>query len=296
MPRKILAGTAAWLVLLLLGLLGPIRGQEVKPKEAAPSKEKALPLPATLKVLLPHKDAELSIEGQPTRQRGLTRQFISPALEPGRNYTYTLIAKWEPNNYTKITRKRTYSVQAGKEIEADLRHADENNKDDIVIRWVPTPPEIVEAMCALGKVGPEDVVCDPGCGDGRMVVTAVSKFKAKHGIGVDLDEKKVAASKQRAKEAGVEDKIDFHQGDALKLTEKDVADVSVVLLYMGNDLNVALRPILLKGLKPGSRVVSHRFTMGDWKPDKTIKLKGKDGDDYVLHLWTIGEEKKDEPK
>ena len=280
MIRRPLAATAALLTLFLLGPLYPIGGQEAQPKQLQP---------VTLKVQMPHKDAQLIIEGARTRQRGLARQFVSPPLEPGKKFTYTLIAKWEPNNYTKITRTRKFAVQAGKEVDIDMRQKDENVEDDIVIRWVPTPDDIVEAMCELGKVGPEDVVYDPGCGDGRLVITAVGKFKAKHGIGVDLDPKKVAESKDRAKKAGVEDKIDFHEGDALKI--KDMSEASVVLLYMGNDLNVALRPVLLKTLKPGSRVVSHRFTMGDWKPTKTIKLQGKDGDDYVLHLWVIGEEK-----
>ncbi len=78
-------------------------------------------------------------------------------------------------------------------------------------------------------------------------------------------------------------------GDVLKL--KDISDATVVMLYMGDELNLQLRPILQKSLKPGSRVVSHRFTMGDWKPLKTITVKDEGGTEYKLHLWKIGEDK-----
>jgi cyclopropane fatty-acyl-phospholipid synthase-like methyltransferase len=139
------------------------------------------------------------------------------------------------------------------------------------------------------------VVYDLGCGDGRMVIAAVKKGGAKRGVGIDIDPQRVAESKANAKQAGVEDKVEFREGDVLKIP--DLSDANVVLLYMGEDLNRQLKPILQKTLKPGSRIVSHRFTMGpDWKPDRTETIKGKDGDTYLLHLWTIKDAKKDEPK
>src|SRR5262249_26236279 len=91
-----------------------------------------------------------------------------------------------------------------------------------------------------------------------------------------------------AKDAGIADKITVRKGDILDVKNlKDLPEANVVLLYLGNEMNIRLRPILWKMLKPGTRVVSHRFTMGDWKPEKTIMMKGEDGDEYELHLWTI---------
>src|SRR5262249_37058493 len=198
---------------------------------------------------------------------GLTRVFESPPLEPGKNYSYTVVAKWTPNNYTTITRTRTATVKAGETTEADLREADEKQPDDFFIRYVPTPQVVVEAMLKLAEVGEKDIVYDLGCGDGRIVTTAVAKFKAKRGVGVDIDPERIVDSKATAKRDKVEDKVEFRQEDVLKL--KDLGDASVVMLYLGDDVNLRLRPILQKTLKPGSRVVSHRFTMGDWKPQKT---------------------------
>jgi uncharacterized protein (TIGR03000 family) len=246
--------------------------------------------PAILVVHLPEAEARLEIDGAPTRLKGTERRFESPPLEPGKSYSYTLIAFWEPNNYTKITRTRKASVRAGQTTEVDLRKADPAQPDKIVIRWVPTPPEVVKAMLELAGVGKDDVVYDLGCGDGRIVIAAVKDFKAKKAIGFDIDPDKIAESRVKAKEAGVEDKVEFRQGDVLKI--KDFFPASVVTLYMSDALDEAVRPDLQKTLKPGSRIVSHRFLMGDWKPDKTITLTAKNlegqDEEYQVHLWTIG--------
>jgi uncharacterized protein (TIGR03000 family) len=263
-------------VLALIALTTPAPAQQAPAQQAQP---------ATLTVRLP-ADARLTVEGQVTKQTGAERRFVSPPLEPGQKFSYTVSAFWEPNNYTKITRTRKVSVQAGKEVEVDLTKADPKQPDDIVIRYVPTPPDIVEAMLKLGKVGKDDVVYDLGCGDGRIVVAAVGKFKAKRGVGVDLDPQRIKESKANAERAGVTDKVEFRQDDIFKVADLDSA--TVVMLYMGNELNAQLRPILQKKLKPGTRIVSHRFTMGDWKPDKTETITGEDGDTYLIHLWTIG--------
>ena len=245
--------------------------------------------PVTLRVVLPMADATLAIQGQPTKQTGSERTFVSPPLDPGKEYMYTLSALWEPNNYTKITRKRTIKVEAGKTVELNFGPETSLEGDDVVVRYVPTPQEVVEEMMKLGEVTKDDVVFEPGCGDGRIVVTAVKQFGAKRGVGIDLDPDRIKDSNATAKKAGVEDKIDFRLGDALKV---DYSDATVVMLYMGNDFNLLLRPILEKSLKPGSRIVSHRFIMGDWKPDKTITVTDKEGKtEYKLHLWKIGEKK-----
>ncbi len=242
---------------------------------------------ATLTVRI-HEDATLTVDDSPTKQTGEVRRFYSPPLEPGKSYHYTLVAEWQPNNYETFTLTRKVSVAAGKTVEIDLRKVDPAKGDTLVIRYVPTPPEIVDAMMKLGKVGKDDIVYDLGCGDGRLVITAVKKFHAMRGVGVDLDPERIKESKENAKRAGVEDKVEFRRGDVLKV--KDLADATVVVLYMSDDLNLLLRPILRKQLKPGTRVVSHRFLMGNWKPDTTEThtiADGEDKGDYDIHLWTI---------
>lgn len=245
-----------------------------------------------LKVLVPQANATLSIEGKATTQSGTVRTFKSPPLkDPKGKYTYTLKVVWEPNNYTKITRTHVLKVEPGKEIEVDMRKADPRWKDDIVVRFVPTPNEVVDAMCKLGKVGKDDVVYDLGCGDGRMVIIACEKFGAKKGIGIDIDPKLVQECKEAAKKSSAADRLKFREGDVLKID--DIGDASVVLLYMGEDINARLKPVLKSKLKPGSRVVSHRFLMGDdWPPTKTETLT-VDSENYDIHLWVIGEDKKD---
>jgi len=194
-------------------------------------------------------------------------------------------AVWEPNNYTTITRTRKVHVQPGQETTVDLTQADPDRPDDIVIRYVPTPPEVVHAMLKLAGVSKDDVVYDLGCGDGRIVIAAVRDSGAKRGVGVDLDPERLRESRANARRAGVESRVEFRQGDVLKI--KDLSSASVVTLYLAEPVNLRLRPILQKTLKPGSRVVSHRFTMGDWKPDRTETLTVA-GEEYELHLWTIG--------
>jgi len=243
--------------------------------------------PATIRVHLPLASAQLMVDDTATRQTGPDRVFVSPPLDPGTNHVYMLKAVWQPNNYTTITRIRKVSVKAGQEVEADLRQADDNQPDKIVIRYVPTPTEVVEEMLKLAEVGKDDIVYDLGCGDGRIVVTAVEKFGAKRGVGVDLDPQRIQESKANALQHKVEGKVEFRQGDVLDIT--DLSNALVVTLYMSDDLNLRLRPILQKTLKPGARVVSHRFTMGDWKPLKTITVTDRDGEKYRLHLWKIGE-------
>jgi uncharacterized protein (TIGR03000 family) len=236
--------------------------------------------------LLPEEDAHLLIEGKMTKQTGVKRLFVSPPLEAGSTYTYLLTASWEPNNYTEVIRTRTIRVKPGEEVEVDLRKADPANPDKFHIRYVPTPDDVVEAMCKLAKVGKDDVVYDLGCGDGRIVITAVTDFKAKRGVGVDIDAKLVNLSKAEAKKAKVDDRVQFRTQDVLDI--KDLGDASVVMMYMGEDVNLRLRPILQKSLKPGSRIVSHDFKMGDWQPEQTIKMVSEeDGDEHILYLWKI---------
>jgi predicted RNA methylase len=182
------------------------------------------------------------------------------------------------------------AVRVGPEIVADLRQADEKTPDDILIRYVPTPPQVVEAMLRLAAVGKDDVVYDLGCGDGRIVIAAVRQFGARRGVGIDIDPQRIRESRANARRQNVENTVEFRQADVLKI--EDLSDATVVTLYMGEDLNRLLRPILQKKLKPGARIVSHRFTMGDWKPLKTETIVDRSGEKYLIHLWKIEEAKK----
>jgi cyclopropane fatty-acyl-phospholipid synthase-like methyltransferase len=147
------------------------------------------------------------------------------------------------------------------------------------VPYVPTPTSIVEAMLELANVTANDVVYDLGCGDGRIVITAVQKYGAR-GVGIDLNPKRVEEAEANAKAAGVSDKAKFREGDLFKA---DFSEATVVTLYLLSTVNEKLKPRLLNELKPGTRVVSHRFSMGeDWEPEKQINVE-----DRPIYLWTI---------
>lgn len=147
--------------------------------------------------------------------------------------------------------------------------------------YVPTPPEVVDRMLALAGVTKDDVVYDLGCGDGRIPVTAAKKFGAR-GVGVDIDPERIKESLANAKAAGVEHLVTFKLQDAMTV---DVSPATVVTLYLLSSSNAKLRPILTKQLKPGARIVSHSFDMGDWVPLKTESFQDASGYTRTLYLW-----------
>jgi len=240
-----------------------------------------------IKVIVPQDDSELLIENKATKTTGLTREYDTPELEAGKRYEYTFTARWRPNNYTVMTRPRTVQFTAGEDVVVDLTK--DTDKDKAEIRYLPTPEDIVDEMVKLAKITKDDVVFEPGCGDGRIVIAAV-KAGAKKGVGIDLDKERVKESKAAVKAANLVDKIEIREGDALEV--KDYSDATAVLLYMGEEFNVLIRPTLLRDLKLGTRIVSHRFPMKDWKPDDTKKVVGQDGLDYEIHIWKVTEDAK----
>jgi uncharacterized protein (TIGR03000 family) len=255
---------------------------------------------AFLKVMVPEK-AKLEIEGIATLQTGETRRFQTPALEVGKEYVYTLKVILEDGTSTKTWSKDVF-ITAGKTVEVDLRKSEnttapnlndvlfvDDKKDTIVVPYVPTPQPVVDKMLELAAVKEGDVVYDLGCGDGRIVITAVKKYKAKRGFGLDLNPERVKDSLKNAKASGVEKQLEFKEGDVLKLT--DVSEANVVTLYLLPEVNKRLKPVLLKTLKPGSRVVSHDFDMGDdWKPEKEVEVD-VDGVKHTVYLWIIKDKK-----
>ena len=150
--------------------------------------------------------------------------------------------------------------------------------------YVPTPHDVVERMLELARVSKGDVVVDLGSGDGRLVVTAAKQFGAR-GIGIDIDPARIAEGRANATAAGVDSLVEFRQQDAL---EADVSQATVVTLYLLSSSNVKLRPRLLSQLKPGARIVSHQFGMGDWAPDKVETFTDANGTSRTLYLWTVG--------
>lgn len=144
--------------------------------------------------------------------------------------------------------------------------------------FVPTPQPVVEAMLQLAKVKRDEIVYDLGCGDGRAVITAARDFGAR-GIGVDIDPERIQESRENAQSAGVSNRVEFKQAD---LFEMQFADADVLFLYLLPALNVRLRPRILDELRPGTRVVSHAFTMGEWTADETIEVDG-----IIVYFWVV---------
>lgn len=145
--------------------------------------------------------------------------------------------------------------------------------------FVPTPNETVMEMLKLANVQPSDTVYDLGCGDGRIVIMAAEKFGAK-GVGIDIDPQRIRESRENAKQAKLEDKVTFRQED---LFEADLHDATVVTLYLLTSLNTRLKPKLLRDLKPGTRIVSHTFNMGDWTPEKQVDTASG----RRIYLWIV---------
>jgi len=158
---------------------------------------------------------------------------------------------------------------------------------DLSVPYVPTPQEVVERMLEMAKVSKSDYLIDLGSGDGRIVVTAARKYGAR-GFGVDLNPVRIDEANANARQAGVTDKVAFYQRD---LFETDLSEASVITMYLLPRVNIELRPKLL-ALKPGTRVVSHDFSMDEWKPDAHVKMDVKDkyggsGGVSDVYFWVI---------
>lgn len=150
----------------------------------------------------------------------------------------------------------------------------ENKK---IVPFVPTPQEVVDKMIELAGVKKGDVVYDLGSGDGRIVISAAKK--GAKAVGFEIDGDLVKQSRDNIRKAGVQEQAEIRQQDILTV---DLSPASVVTMYLLPDVNMKLRPNVLNQLKPGSRVVSHAFDMGDWQPDRTERVEGR-----TLYLWTI---------
>ncbi len=249
---------------------------------ATPPAQPMTGVKSKVKVTVPQDDAELTVEGKPTSAKGKVREFDTPDMEAGKRYIYDFQVTWKPNKFTTVTRKATRKFTAGDAVEVDLTR-DEGNDKAVVALKPPTDDVIAEAVKAA-KLTKDDVVFDLGGADARLPVAAV-KGGAKRGVLVQPDAAKAAAAKEQVKKAELEGKVDVQQTDPPE--GKDYAEATVVFLYAGEEGNTALRPVLLRDLKAGARVISYRFKMGDWAPTATTPGVNADGDNYELHTWTV---------
>ena len=147
------------------------------------------------------------------------------------------------------------------------------------IHFVPTPHEVVKRMLELAKVGPEDTHYDLGSGDGRIVIAAVKDFKAKKGVGIDLDPQRIKEANENKAKAGLGDNVTFREQN---IFETDLSEASTVSMYLLTSINIRMRPKLLKELKPGTRIATHAFNMGEWKPEHEESVNG-----YQVYLFIV---------
>ena len=160
--------------------------------------------------------------------------------------------------------------------------ADRTGDDHPGYGYEGTPESVVEAMVGLARITSEDVVHEPGCGDARLLLAAM-RAGAKKGVAVDIDPDLAEVAYERVREAGVSGKVEVYWGNALDV---DMSEATVVFLFMGDGFNREIRPRLWKQLPVGARVISNDYAMGDWKPDRTVRV-ATPGRTYTVYLWTI---------
>ncbi len=158
-----------------------------------------------------------------------------------------------------------------------LFSVDRGYSQNLDVPYVPTPHDVVARMLDVTSVGPGDYVIDLGSGDGRIVIAAAERGAVGHGI--DLNPTRISEAVNNARKAGVDDRVIFMEGD---LFETDISRASVITMYLLSSVNLKLRPVLLKELRPGTRIVSHSFSMGDWEADKHVRV-----DNRHIYYWVI---------
>jgi tRNA G37 N-methylase Trm5 len=170
-------------------------------------------------------------------------------------------------------------------VAANAYQSDGKKNGDFIsldVPYVPTPHKVVDKMLEMAMVRPGELVYDLGSGDGRIVVQAAKKYGAR-GIGVDMDPERVKEAKKNVETNGVKSKVEIREGNALKT---DVSRADVVTLYLLPSVNMELRP-KLQQLPSGTRIVSHDFDMGDWKPLRTETIN-EGGREHKIYLWEVG--------
>lgn len=173
-------------------------------------------------------------------------------------------------------------TQARKGTTAGRRRARQRRLREPDVIFVPTPPETVDEMLRQAQLKKGDVLYDLGSGDGRIPIAAAKRYGVR-AVGIDIDPKLVEEARETARREGVEHLVSFRHGD---MFAADVREATVVTLYLSNTLNVMLRSKLLRELRPGSLVISHDFRMGDWRPEKSVRVPWKNL--YrTVYVWTV---------
>jgi SAM-dependent methyltransferase len=172
------------------------------------------------------------------------------------------------------TAPATQTAQPAPDTQTEQRQPD--------VPYVPTPQPVVERMLQLANVRKGDVLYDLGSGDGRIPITAAQKFGIR-AVGIDINPERIKEARENAKKAGVTNLVEFRQQDLFK---SDFGEATVVTLYLLPDINVKLRPQLFQQLKPGTRIVSHDFDMGEWKPEKVEQVQGPNRQ-HTLYYWVV---------
>lgn len=168
------------------------------------------------------------------------------------------------------TRSATHENQQKQAPAAQVRTPD--------VIYVPTPPEVVDKMLRMAAVKEGDVLYDLGSGDGRIPIAAAKQYKVR-AVGIDIDPQRIKEAEENARAAGVTDLVKFRNED---LFQANISEATVVTLYLLESLNEKLRPKLLRDLKPGTRIVSHAFRMGDWEPERSDDVNG-----IMIYYWTV---------
>lgn len=153
---------------------------------------------------------------------------------------------------------------------------------ELDVPFVPTDSRVVDEMLKVANVTKDDVVYDLGSGDGRIVIAAARDYGAR-GTGIEIDPQRIREANEYARKAGVTDRVKFIQGD---IFEADIKEATVVTMYLLDEVNLKLRPKLLRDLKPGTRIVSHNYDMGDWKPDKIVKVELPIRE-HMIYYWVV---------
>ena len=180
--------------------------------------------------------------------------------------------------------RRDFMLLAGSLLASPLARGQEAGAKALDVPFVPTPPEVVQRMLAMGRVGKTDMLYDLGCGDGRIVIAA-AKERGARGVGIDIDPERIDEANANARASGVTDLVRFRVGDLFK---SDFSEASVVTLYLLPQINQRLRPQLWRQLKAGTRVVSHEFDMGEAWPAERVEMVGA----RRVLMWTIKPEHK----
>jgi len=188
--------------------------------------------------------------------------------------------------FAGCTQQRDFDAQAQQSptttIETPASTGVEAPVAELDVPYVPTPNEVVAQMLQLANVQKSDVLYDLGSGDGRIVVTAAQKYGTR-GVGIDINPERISEANANARAAKVTDRVQFRQQDLFKT---DLSEATVVTLYLLPDINVKLRPQLFKQLKPGTRIVSHDFDMGEWKPERVVQVQGPTRQ-HTLYYWVV---------